>query len=83
MDKIKNNLADAVACMAVAGLFYLTAFFAAIFLMGLWTLVASSAGLPSYGNGAEIAGAVLIGGLFTILGIMAIGKICQELLAQN
>lgn len=80
MDKIKSTLADSVACVAIAGLFYITAFFAGLFAIGLWTLVHSSAGLPSYGTGAEIAGIILIGGLFATLGIMAIGKICQELL---
>ena len=82
MEKFKNTLADSIACVAIAVLFYITAFFAAIFLLGLWALVASSAGLPSYGNGAGIAGAVLIGGLFTTLGTLAIGKICQELLER-
>ena len=83
MDKIKSTAEDSIACMVITGLFYLTAFFTGLLLMGLRALVASSAGLPSYGTGAEIAGIILIGGGFTILGVRTILAIWRTKLTQK
>ena len=75
-----ETLKDSLACIAIALLFWLTLAFFGLFLMGLWSWIEISTGLPTSATGLQVFGVLFIGGFFTFVGSIGMVKIVNELL---
>ncbi|SVB16064.1 uncharacterized protein METZ01_LOCUS168918 [marine metagenome] len=74
-----KTLQDSISCIAVALLFWLTLAFFGIFLCGCFSLIEIST-VATATTGLQVFALLFIGGLFTLIGSMGIGKIVNELL---
>tara|TARA_R100001244_G_scaffold122363_1_gene92001 strand:+ start:231 stop:500 length:270 start_codon:yes stop_codon:yes gene_type:complete len=73
---IMNIFSDSITCIGFAVLFYFTLAFFGLFLGGCWSLAVGNA------TGLQIFSLLFIGGLFTLLGTIGLGKIWEFLLNQ-
>jgi len=75
-----KTLSDSLNCMAFTACFYLTLASFGLFLMGLWSWIQLATGFPTSATGLQVFAVLLVGGLFTLLGTIGLGKIWDALL---
>ena len=71
-----NTVTDSILSIAFTAIFFLTLAFFGVFLGGCWSLTVGT------GTGIQIFALLFVGGFFTLLGSVGLGKIWELLLNQ-
>jgi len=77
-----KTLSDFLNCIAFTACFYLTLGSLGLFLMGLWSWIQLATSFPTSATGLQVFAVLLVGGLFTLLGTIGLGKLWDTLLNQ-
>ena len=76
-----KTITDSILSIAFTAIFFLTLAFFGLFLGGCFSLIEISTG-PTATTGLQVFALLFIGGFFTLLGSVGLGKIWELLLNQ-